>query len=87
MSASNLALFMFMLFIAGSYGWAVRGTTLGKETGAMLPGALLGILCAWFSGSALLWENLWIFCAAGALGMFVGGTETYGETIGLVIGA
>jgi len=87
MTAPNLALFMLMLFIAGSYGWAVRGTTLGKETGAMLPGALLGILCAWFSGSALLWENVWIFCAAGALGMFVGGTETYGETIGLVIGA
>jgi len=84
MAAGNLVLFLFMLFIAGSYGWAVRGTTLGKETGAMLPGALLGILCAWFSGSALLWENLWIFCAAGALGMFVGGTETYGETIGFV---
>ena len=87
MTAPNLALFLLMLFIAGSYGWAVRGTTLGKETGAMLPGALLGILCAWFSGSALLWQNFWIFCAAGALGMFVGGTETYGETIGLVIGA
>jgi len=87
MTTSNLALFVLMLFIAGSYGWAVRGTTLGKETGAMLPGALLGILCAWFSGSALLWENFWIFCAAGALGMFVGGTETYGETIGLVTGA
>jgi len=85
MTAANLVLFLFMLFIAGSYGWAVRGTTLGKETGAMLPGALLGILCAWFSGSALLWENLWIFCAAGALGMFVGGTETYGETIGFVV--
>ena len=87
MTASNQALFLLMLFIAGSYGWAVRGTTLGKETGAMLPGALLGILCAWFSGSALLWENFWIFCAAGALGMFVGGTETYGETIGLVVSA
>jgi len=84
---NHMALFFLMLFVAGSYGWAVRGTTLGKETGAMLPGALLGILCAWFSGSALLWENLWIFCAAGALGMFVGGTETYGETIGFVVAA
>ncbi|MCL2512830.1 MAG: hypothetical protein FWF08_02920 [Oscillospiraceae bacterium] len=84
MAIDNLPMFFIMLAAAGSYGWAVRGTTLGKERGAMLPGAMLGLLLAWFSGSALLRERFWLFAAAGALGMFVGGCETYAQTMEFV---
>lgn len=85
MSASNITLFFGIMIVSGSYGWAVRGTTLGKENGAMLPGAMLGILMAFFSGSALLQEHFWLFGAAGALSMFVGGCETYAQTMDLVL--
>ncbi len=81
MSSSTMATFLFISVIAGSLGWAIRGTTLGKEKGAMLPGAMLGLLFAWFSGIPVLQENFWIFSAVGALGMFVGGTETYAQTM------
>ena len=51
----------------------------------MLPGALLGIVCVWYTGSQLLMENVFIFAAACALGYFYGGMETYGSTMGLVL--
>jgi len=82
--SNNAGLILLVLAVAGSYGWAVRGTTVGKEKGAMLPGALLGIFLAWFTGSPVIRENFWIFCAAGALAMAVGGTETYAQTMDFV---
>ena len=82
--SANIAVILLVLAVAGSYGWAVRGTTIGKEKGAMLPGALLGIFLAWFTGSPVIRENFWIFCAAGALGMAVGGTETYAQTMDFI---
>lgn len=71
--------------LAGSYGWGMRGTKIGGEKGAMLPGAFLGMIFAWFSGSEIIRENFWVFTAVGALSMFFGGTETYGETLGLIV--
>ncbi len=71
--------------LAGSYGWGMRGCKIGGEKGAMLPGAFLGLIFAWFSGSEIIRGNFWIFSAAGALAMFYGGTETYGETLGLIV--
>lgn len=71
--------------LAGSYGWGMRGCKIGGEKGAMLPGAFLGLIFAWFSGSDIIRENFWIFSAVGALAMFFGGTETYGETLGFII--
>jgi len=85
MLSTNIGVILLVLAVAGSYGWAVRGTTIGKEKGALLPGALLGIFLAWFTGSPVIRENFWIFCAAGALGMAVGGTETYAQTMGFVL--
>lgn len=71
--------------LAGSFGWAMRGTKIGGEKGAMLPGALLGMIFARFSGSEIIRENFWVFSAVGALAMFYGGTETYGETLGFIV--
>lgn len=82
--ASTIALVAFAS-LAGSYGWGMRGTKIGGEKGALLPGAFLGLIFAWFSGSDILRENFWIPTAAGALGMFFGGTETYGQTLGFIV--
>ena len=70
--------------LAGSYGWGMRGCKIGGEKGALLPGAFLGLIFAWFSGSELIRANFWIFSAVGALAMFYGGTQTYGETLGFI---
>ncbi len=71
--------------VALCYGWGMRGTVIGGEKGAMLPGLYLGMLLAWFSGSEIIRENFWFFGAAGLMGMTFGGTEPYGETIGFVL--
>lgn len=69
---------------AACYGWGMRGAVIGGEKGAMLPGTFIGLVLAWFSGGAIK-EFFWIPAAAAAMGMTFGGTETYGETIGLVL--
>ena len=71
--------------IALSYGWGMRGSLIGSERGAVLPGALLGMFLALFSGSELIAEKFYYFAAAGAVGMAYGGTQTYGQTLGLII--
>ncbi len=82
-SAVNIIFFIAAATVAVSYGWGMRGTTLGGEAGAMLPGAILGALIAIFSGSDFLREHFYLLSAAGALGMYFGGTMSYGQTIGL----
>ncbi len=69
---------------AACYGWGMRGAVIGGEKGAMLPGAFIGLILAWFSGGAIM-DFFWIPAAVGAMGMTFGGTETYGETIGMVL--
>ena len=66
------------------YGWGMRGAVIGGEKGAMLPGAFIGLILARFAGGEIR-EAFWIPAAAGAMGMTFGGTETYGETIGMVL--
>jgi len=78
-----IALFVGVSILAVSYGWGMRGTTLGGEKGAMLPGALIGLLIAVFSGSAFLLERFYLLGAAGALGMYFGGSMSYMQSIGL----
>lgn len=68
---------------AVSYGWGMRGTTIGGEKGAMLPGALIGLILALFSDVLIVRENFYIFSALGAVAMYFGGAMTYGETLGL----
>ncbi len=66
--------------LAASYGWGMRGSLIGGEKGAMLPGALIGLVFGWFYGYGSVSA-----AAAGLMGMTFGGTETYGETIGFVL--
>jgi hypothetical protein len=85
MSFASTAGIVALTTLAVSYGWGMRGCKLGGEKGAMLPGAFLGLILAWFSGSEIIRENFWIITAVGALGMFYGGTETYGQTLGFIV--
>ncbi len=82
----NLA-FITVAMFALSYGWGMRGTTIGGEKGAMLPGALMGTLIAIFSGVYIVQENFYVFSALGAIGMYFGGCMTYGETLSLSMSA
>jgi len=79
----NIMLFIAVSAVAVSYGWGMRGTTLGGEKGAMLPGALMGMMIAVFSGSAFLREHFYLLSAAGALGIYFGGSMSYMQSIGL----
>lgn len=71
--------------IALSYGWGMRGSLIGSERGAVLPGAILGMFLALFSGSEIVAENFWFFAAAGGMSMAYGGTQTYGQTLGFIV--
>ena len=82
----EIILFVVFSGIAVSYGWGMRGTIIGGEKGAMLPGAFMGLLIALFSGSAVLSSAPWILAGAGALTMYCGGCMTYGETLHLSMG-
>ncbi len=84
MSFSDTIICVLFTTLAASYAWGMRGTVVGGEKGAMLPGAFIGLILAWFSGGGIR-ENFWIPAAAGLMGMTFGGTEPYGETIGMVL--
>ncbi len=80
-----LKLILFFIFITtgASYTWGMRGTIIGGEKGAMLPGAFIGLVLALFSGSEFLQQNSWLLAGVGAVSMYCGGNMTYGETLGL----
>ncbi|MCL2818090.1 MAG: hypothetical protein FWD39_06890, partial [Clostridiales bacterium] len=81
--ALSAAVFAAVSGIAMSYAWGMRGTNLGGEKSAMLPGAVMGTMLAVFSGSRFLLENAYLMAAAGALGMFFGGHMSYMQSVGL----
>ncbi len=83
MQASTMVLFVICSAVFVSYGWGMRGTIIGGEKGAMLPGAIMGLMIALFSGSSVLRQNFFMLSAVGSMGMFWGGAMTYGETLGL----
>lgn len=78
-------IFFFFVFaaFAGSYGWGMRGTIIGGEKGAMLPGALLGLVFSLFSGSEFLSSHPLLLAGIGALAMYCGGNMTYADTLAL----
>ena len=83
-----LATFMVIAIIpAASYGWGMRGTTIGGEKGAILPGALIGTVLALFSGIFIVQEHFYIFSALGGVAMYFGGSMTYGETLAFSMSA
>lgn len=77
--------FIITVSIAVSYGWGMRGMIIGGERGAVLPGALLGMFLALFSGNELIAQNFYVFAAAGALGMAYGGFEPYADTMSYIL--
>lgn len=85
METQNIFAFLAISMITMFFGWGIRGSAIGGEKGAMLPGAFMGILCVWYTGSELLMNNVFLFAAACALGYFYGGMEPYGSTMGLVL--
>lgn len=80
MRISDAVICILLTTLAASYGWGMRGSLVGGEKGAMLPGALIGLVLGWFYGYGSV-----SVAAAGLMGMTFGGTETYGETIGFVL--
>ncbi len=84
MNFFNVLLCIGFTTLVSCYAWGMRGALIGGEKGAMLPGAFIGLVLAWFSGGEIR-ENFWIVSAAGLMGMTYGGIETYGETIGMVL--
>lgn len=65
---------------AMTLGWGLRGFIGGGPLGAMIPGAMIGLVLA-----ALLKQErqaAWL-AACGAVGFGLGGQETYGQTVGL----
>lgn len=85
METQNIFAFIAISMVTMCFGWGMRGSAIGGEKGAMLPGAFMGILCVWYTGSELLMENVFLFAAACALGYFYGGMEPYGSTMGLIL--
>ncbi|MBP9988366.1 MAG: hypothetical protein KBT46_02595 [Ruminococcus sp.] len=64
-----------------SFAWGMRGDLIGGEEGATLPGAFIGLSLALLFGNMFMFENLYIFVALGMTGIFIGGAETYAETL------
>lgn len=85
MDIFSIIFFIVFSTVAVSYGWGMRGTIIGGEKGAMLPGAFMGLLMAFFSGSEVLASSPWILAGVGALGMYCGGNMTYGDTLHLTM--
>ena len=66
--------------IAMSLGWGLRGSIGGGSLGAMIPGAMIGlVLCLLLNRHS----DAGLIAAFAAIGVGFGGQETYGQTVGL----
>lgn len=84
MESPEISLWRTMLCaaLAGGIGWGIRGQ-YGHETGAMLAGVLVGfVLIGAFCRRFPPWAALRVVAFL-ALGVSFGGSETYGQTLGL----
>lgn len=66
--------------VAMALGWGLRGFTGGGPLGAMIPGAMTGLLAAHLLRQER--QTAWL-AACGAIGFGLGGQMTYGQTVGL----
>ena len=65
---------------AMSLGWGLRGSIGGGSLGAMIPGAMIGlVLCLLLDRRS----DAGLIAAFAAIGVGFGGQETYGQTVGL----
>ena len=63
-----------------SLGWGLRGSIGGGSLGAMIPGAMIGlVLCLLLDRHS----DAGLIAAFAAIGVGFGGQETYGQTVGL----
>ena len=83
MTISHILFVLLLCALTGSYAWGMRGSIIGGERGAMLPGAALSLVLLYSGGSAPVATAFPMAAAIGAAGMFFGGSQTYGETITL----
>ena len=66
--------------VAMSLGWGLRGSIGGGSLGAMIPGAMIGlVLCVLLNRHS----DSGLIAAFAAIGVGFGGQETYGQTVGL----
>src|SRR5688572_10764010 len=66
--------------VAMSLGWGLRGSIGGGSLGAMIPGAMIGlVLCLMLDRHS----DAGLIAAFAAIGVGFGGQETYGQTVGL----
>ena len=75
---------IFAILFAGlamSLGWGIRGN-FGHETGAMIPGALIGLAVCLIAGREDWLERWPFFAILGAVGWAFGGQMSYGIVIG-----
>jgi hypothetical protein len=79
------AVIVLLPALAMGLGWGIRGQ-FGHETGAMVPGALVGLALAAVSHREPSLGLALRLGAVGALACSLGGLMTYGHTIGLVQG-
>ena len=81
----NHKLWVYCLWpaVAMSLGWGLRGFIGGGPLGAMIPGAMIGLLLCFLLG---LDKKTSVFVAVFAtIGVGFGGQMTYGQTIGFVV--
>ncbi len=87
MNITTVLVLFAVIIPATSYAWGMRGTTIGGEKGAMLPGAIIGTILALCSNVFIVQEHFYIFAALGATAMYFGGCMTYGETLSFSMSA
>jgi hypothetical protein len=63
-----------------SLGWGLRGSIGGGSLGAMIPGAMIGLVLCLLLGRQ---SDSGLIAAWAAIGIGFGGQETYGQTVGL----
>lgn len=68
--------------LAGGLGWGIRGQ-YGHETGAMIAGVLVTLTLAVLFCPALRAEGVVRAAAFGTIAIGIGGSMTYGQTVGL----
>lgn len=68
--------------MAGGMGWGIRGQ-YGHETGAMIPGTLVSLTVCFILCRRMPVDQLVRTVALAIVAMGIGGSMTYGETVGL----
>ena len=80
MTTRSLGYWCVLGAVAMSLGWGLRGSIGGGSLGAMIPGAMIGLVLCLLLGRH---SDSGLIAAFSAVGVGFGGQETYGQTVGL----